>query len=138
MIKVYFNTEKLNDKQTLYGYQMYVNDILSETHIGVSNDDEKELTDTMTKQMMIKNKSLFKFDKLVYLKYKDLDLTKQMNYNVGHSSFYQEYRQQGVVLSCNPSVFLSDNLYNSKLKQSMNNYKLKYNYFCKTNVKKER
>lgn len=136
MIKVYFKTQDYDNDRKVYGYQLYVNDILSETYIGIMKGTDEEVTNNITKTMMKKNESLFNYDKLVYLKYQNLDMTKQMKWNIDYESFYQPYRNNGVVLSCNPSVFLSDNQSNHTLIKAMNNYRLKYNYFAKEQKKR--
>lgn len=130
-MKIYIKTEKYSEDKILYGYNLYIENTLSDSLIGIMNGNKEEVTDIVTKNIFLKNKELLNYNKLVILKYENLDITKLMKYNIDHQQFYNNLSKNGLVISTNPAVFLSDNQPSFILQKQMDRYKLTLNYYNK-------
>lgn len=133
-MKVYFKTEQFDNK-TFYGYNLYMNDTISDSLYGIMSGTKEEVLNQITKNMLKKHQSVLKFDKLVTLKYENLDMTKQMVHTIKYDQSYQTYKDNNVSLMISPSVFLSDNIPMHKLEQGMTKYKMIHQYYTKNNSK---
>lgn len=129
-MKVYFKTEKI-DNTTFYGYNIYMNEQMVDSLYGVINDSNENTLNKITKNMLIKNKSVLKYDKLLTLKYDKLEDAKYMAYMINHDKFYEDIKNDSVLMT-SPSIFLSDNNAKHKLEMGLNKYKMMYNYYAKT------
>ena len=126
-MKVYFKADQVYNK-TFYGYNIYMNDKLADSLYGVMSGTKDEVLNKITKNMLIKNNSVLAYDKLLTLKYENLDTTKQMIHTIKYDQTYQSYKDNNVSFMISPSVFLSDNIPMHQLSKGIERYKMMYNY----------
>lgn len=133
-MKVYFKTEQVGNN-TYYGYNLYMDETMSDSLYGVMFGTKEEVLNQVTKNMLKRNQSVLNFDKLITLKYENLDMTKQMVHTIKYDKSYQTYKDNNVSLMISPSVFLSDNIPMYQLEQGMMKYKMMHKYYTKDNSK---
>lgn len=133
-MKIYFKAEKVNNK-TFYGYNIYMDEQLVDSLYGVMIESKEDTLNKATKNMLIKNESVLKFDKILTLKYENLDDTKYMTYVIHHDNFYDKYNKNTTIMT-SPSVFLSDTIAKHKLEIGLDRYKLMYNYYAKSSYQR--
>lgn len=121
-LQFYVQTKEISKNNQLYGVMTMIDDKPFDYLIGNMEGDKEYVIDKVSKNILIKNKTVLK-NNYYSFKYDNLDITKKMLYKFHTEDFYKQYsKEQQTSLDALPAIFLSDltKLYN--LTKRMNNY----------------
>lgn len=121
-LQFYVQTKEISNNNHLYGVMTMIDDKPYDYLIGSMKGDKEYVIDKVSKNTLIKNKTVLK-NNYYSFKYDNLDITKKMLYKFHTEDFYTQYsKEQQTSLDALPSIFLSDLIKLSNLTKRMNNY----------------